>query len=148
MKKKQSLFEAPFDFAPGLAESGVGLSEALAGLAVFKILAVVGTRAFKGVVASQMETAQVKALANAVTVTEITPANPAIPVPNTPTDYVPLHRIPSKREGKLGRARVTQSKAFNPPWASDGIRGFPKAGTTRGPEITCSGGPYRKWDCD
>lgn len=48
---------------------GFGMLEALAGLVVFMILAVVGTKAFKGVVANQKETAQVKALTDAVTVT-------------------------------------------------------------------------------
>ncbi len=43
--------------------------ETLAGLVVFMILAMVGTKAFHGVIANQKETAQVKALTDAVTTT-------------------------------------------------------------------------------
>jgi hypothetical protein len=51
------------------AQSGFGLLETLAGLVVFLILAMVGTKAFHAVVVNQKETAQVKALTDAVTVT-------------------------------------------------------------------------------
>lgn len=53
----------------GHSQAGFGLLETLAGLVVFMILAVAGTKAFKGVIANQRETAQVKALTDAVTVT-------------------------------------------------------------------------------
>jgi hypothetical protein len=56
-------------YPPGIAESGVGLLETITGLVVFMILAMVGTKAFRGVVANQRETAQVKALTDAVTTT-------------------------------------------------------------------------------
>lgn len=51
------------------SQAGFGLLETLAGLVVFMILAVAGTKAFKGVITNQRETAQVKALTDAVTVT-------------------------------------------------------------------------------
>jgi Tfp pilus assembly protein PilE len=54
---------------PERSQAGFGLLETLAGLVVFMILAVAGTKAFKGVIANQRETAQVKALTDAVTVT-------------------------------------------------------------------------------
>jgi hypothetical protein len=69
LKKPKSPLKAPFAYPPGLPESGVGLLEALAGLIVFVILAIVGTKAFNGVVANQKETAQVKALTDAVMTT-------------------------------------------------------------------------------
>ncbi|MDB5105294.1 MAG: hypothetical protein JWP91_2983 [Fibrobacteres bacterium] len=50
-------------------QSGFGLIETMTGLVVFMILAMVGTKAFHGVIANQKETAQVKALTDAVTVT-------------------------------------------------------------------------------
>ncbi|MDQ3003633.1 MAG: hypothetical protein M3Y08_20545 [Fibrobacterota bacterium] len=53
----------------GGRQAGFGMLEVLTGLIVFVILAAVATRAFKGVVANQKETAQVKALTDAVTVT-------------------------------------------------------------------------------
>lgn len=49
-------------------QAGFGLLETLTGLIVFVLLAVVGTKAFKGVVANQKESAQIKALTDAVTV--------------------------------------------------------------------------------
>jgi hypothetical protein len=58
-----------FAMGKGNRQAGFGMLEALAGLLVFMILAAVGTKAFKGVVANQKETAQVKALTDAVTVT-------------------------------------------------------------------------------
>ena len=39
----------PWAYPPGIAESGVGLFETLSGLAVFLILAVIGSQAFRGV---------------------------------------------------------------------------------------------------
>jgi hypothetical protein len=59
----------PWAYPPGLGEAGVGLLETLTGLIVFVILAMVGTKAYRGVVANQKESAQVKALTDAVTVT-------------------------------------------------------------------------------
>jgi len=54
---------------PQRFQSGFGLIESLTGLVVFIILAMAGTQAFRGVIANQKETAQVKALTDAVTVT-------------------------------------------------------------------------------
>ncbi len=55
---------------PGIpAQSGFGLLETITGLVVFALVAVVGLRAYHGVVANQKEAAQVKALTDAVTVT-------------------------------------------------------------------------------
>jgi Tfp pilus assembly protein PilE len=51
------------------SQAGFGLVETMAGLIVFVILAVVGTKAFKGVVANQKEASQVKALTDAVSMT-------------------------------------------------------------------------------
>ena len=50
-------------------QAGFGLLETLAGLVVFMILAAAGTKAFKSIITNQRETAQVKALTDAVTVT-------------------------------------------------------------------------------
>jgi type II secretory pathway pseudopilin PulG len=58
-----------FHFRSKRSQAGFGLLETLAGLVVFMILAAVGTKAFKSVIANQRETAQVKALTDAVTVT-------------------------------------------------------------------------------
>lgn len=49
-------------------QAGFGLLETLTGLLVFVLLAIVGTKAYRGVVANQRESAQVKALTDAVTV--------------------------------------------------------------------------------
>ena len=49
-------------------QRGFGLLETMTGLIVFVILAVVGTKAYRGVVANQKEASQVKALTDAVTV--------------------------------------------------------------------------------
>ncbi len=62
-------FQSSWAFPPGLPESGVGILETLAGLLVFVLLAIVGTRAYQGVVHNQKEAAQVKALTDAVTTT-------------------------------------------------------------------------------
>ena len=53
-------------------EAGFGLLESLAGLAVFMLLAIVGTKAYRGAVANQKESAQVKALTDAVATTSET----------------------------------------------------------------------------
>ena len=50
-------------------QAGFGLLETLTGLIIFVVLAVVGTKAYRGVVASQKEASQVKALTDAVTET-------------------------------------------------------------------------------
>lgn len=49
-------------------QAGFGLLETMTGLIVFVILAIVGTKAYRGVVANQKEASQVKALTDAVTV--------------------------------------------------------------------------------
>ncbi len=54
---------------PFRTQSGFGMLETLTGLVVFVVLAMAGTKAFHGVIANQRETAQVKALTDAVTVT-------------------------------------------------------------------------------
>ena len=51
------------------AQSGFGLLETITGLLVFVLLAIVGTRAYHGVVQNQKEASQVKALTDAVTTT-------------------------------------------------------------------------------
>lgn len=51
------------------SQSGFGLLETLTGLIVFVILAMVGTKAFRGVVENQKEASQIKALTDAVTQT-------------------------------------------------------------------------------
>jgi hypothetical protein len=53
----------------GRRQGGFGVIETLMGLVVFVILALVGTKAFKGVVANQKEAAQLKALTDAVSQT-------------------------------------------------------------------------------
>lgn len=47
-------------YPPGIAESGVGPMETIAGLAVFVLLAMVGAEASKGVLANRKEPAQIK----------------------------------------------------------------------------------------
>ncbi len=54
-------------YPPGIAESGVGPLETIAGLVVFVLLALVCAKAFKGAAAYRMETAQVQALPGALT---------------------------------------------------------------------------------
>jgi hypothetical protein len=54
-------------YPPGIAESGVGPLETIAGLVVFVLLAMVGAEASRGVVANRKETSQVKAWNGAVT---------------------------------------------------------------------------------
>lgn len=55
--------------AAGSWESGFGLLESMAGLLVFMLLAMVGTKAYKGAVSNQKESEQVKALTDAVATT-------------------------------------------------------------------------------
>ncbi|MDB5048665.1 MAG: hypothetical protein JWO30_1736 [Fibrobacteres bacterium] len=50
-------------------QAGFGLLETMMGLVVFMLIAFIGTKAFKGVIANQKEASQVKALTDAVTVT-------------------------------------------------------------------------------
>lgn len=52
--------------SPRELDGGFGLLETLAGLVVFMVLAMVGTKAYKGSVATQVQSNQVKALADAV----------------------------------------------------------------------------------
>ena len=48
-------------YPPGIAESGVGLLETIAGLVVFVVLAVICAKAFSGISAGQKETARLHA---------------------------------------------------------------------------------------
>jgi hypothetical protein len=52
-------------YPPGIAESGVGPLETIAGLVVFVLLALVCTKAFRGAAAYRMEIPQVRALPDA-----------------------------------------------------------------------------------
>src|SRR4051812_26934365 len=61
--------KAPMKSYGQARQSGFGLLETMMGLVVFVLIAFIGTKAFKGVVANQKEASQVKALTDAVTVT-------------------------------------------------------------------------------